>query len=257
MKTVLSIGAALMAAGAVSAHAQAGSSAARDSLFQVSPVVVDAVRPAATAGGASALHLPMHALRRTPAPTLERAVRELPFVQVRTNARGEAYFWMRGSGQEAREVAVLLDGLPLSLGFDHRADLALLPMTGVRSLTLVRGLPSLLYGPNVLGGVVEISLTDAFGDAGAVRASAGADHTGASAAAASAGLPVRMGRGTLAVRAGGGHRTSDGFPLPAGVDDGTANEDRIRTNADHRLTDAFLAARYDRDGRPVWLAVSA
>src|SRR5204862_3104232 len=116
-------------------------------VFHVGAIIVQATRAVATSGGASAIEVQLDSMRLKPAPTLEQVLRELPFIQVRTNPRGEGYFSIRGSGFDAREVAVLADGIPLSLGFDHRADISVLPATGASTLTVIRGIPSLLYGP--------------------------------------------------------------------------------------------------------------
>src|SRR5688500_2633489 len=121
-------------------------------------IVARGARPVASAGGASALEVNVDSLRTAPAPTLEEILRRVPLVQVRTNSRGEAQFSLRGSGSDARQVAVLIDGIPVNLGWDHRADLSILPAGAASSVTIARGLPSLLYGPNVLGGVVEIAV---------------------------------------------------------------------------------------------------
>jgi iron complex outermembrane receptor protein len=124
-------------------------------VFRIGEIVVQATRPVTTTGGASAIEVNVESVRLV-APSLEQLMRTLPLVQVRTNSRGEAQFSLRGSGSDARQVAVLVDGVPLSLGWDDRADLSVIPATAAQTITLSRGLPSLLYGPNVLGGVVEI-----------------------------------------------------------------------------------------------------
>ena len=98
--------------------------------------------------------------RSSPAPLLDQALRESPFVLVRQNSRGEMEISVRGS--DSRQAAVLLDGVPISLGWDHRTDPSLIPLTGSERMVIVRGLGSLLNGPNTLGGSIEIS-HDAFG----------------------------------------------------------------------------------------------
>jgi outer membrane receptor protein involved in Fe transport len=77
-------------------------------------------------------------------------------VHVRTNSRGEAEISVRGS--ESRQVAILLDGVPLTLGWDARTDVSVLPAGAIQELNLVRGVSSVLHGPNVLGGVVEVGV---------------------------------------------------------------------------------------------------
>ncbi|HEY7567147.1 MAG TPA: Plug domain-containing protein, partial [Gemmatimonadaceae bacterium] len=109
-----------------------------------------------TVGGASLVVVPITSLRLSTAPVREDALREMPFVHVRQNSRGEIELTVRGS--ESRQAAVLLDGVPLTLGWDGRTDPSIVPLGGAGSVVLVRGLSSLRQGPNVLGGVLEIGL---------------------------------------------------------------------------------------------------
>lgn len=226
-------------------------------IVRLAPVTVAVSVPFITRGGASALHVRLDSLRAGPAATVERALRELPFLHVRTNARGEAYFALRGSGSEAREVAVLIDGLPVSLGFDHRADLGVLPATGATALTVIRGIPALLYGPNVLGGVVEVALSDPATTATGLVLHSGYEHTGSHAVSASAAWVHTPGRGQLVIRGGGGYRASDGFPLPADIREPAPFDDReLRLNSDRVQRDAFLSTRYASPGG-AWLSLTS
>ena len=45
-------------------------------------------------------------------------------------------------------------GVPITLGWDARTDVSVLPAAAPHEVNLVRGLSSILHGPNVLGGVV-------------------------------------------------------------------------------------------------------
>src|SRR5690606_40633549 len=101
----------------------------------------------------SALEVRLDSMRLPAAPTLEDVTRALPLLQIRMNSRGEAQPTYRGA--ESREIAILMDGVPLTLGWDHRTDLSVVPMTGAQSVMLLRGLPSVLHGPNVMGGVLD------------------------------------------------------------------------------------------------------
>src|SRR5687767_14992148 len=105
-------------------------------------VTVTETRAVGTVGGASAIVIKPEALRSSPAPLLEQALRESPFVHVRQNSRGEMELSVRGS--DSRQAAVILDGLPLTLGWDHRTDPSLVPVTGSRPIRLIRGLASVL-----------------------------------------------------------------------------------------------------------------
>jgi hypothetical protein len=220
-------------------------------VVRVGEISVQAVRPVTTAGGASALEVLLDSLRLPAAPTLEQVLRELPLVQVRTNSRGEAQFSLRGSGSDARQVAVLVDGVPLNLTWDARADLSVLPATAAGTLTLIRGLPSMLHGPNVLGGVVEVGVGHHPGQwlpPRSTEAAVDAAHTGAYSMSASASVPLQLGDGWLSLRGGGGYRDRPGHALAAGVTQPATHDGAravaLRTNTDLRHVDGFAALRY-------------
>ncbi|CAN5846892.1 hypothetical protein BH23GEM9_BH23GEM9_04470 [soil metagenome] len=117
---------------------------------------VHGARSLTTVGGSSVLELMLDSLQLTAAPTLEDVLREIPMLHVRTNSRGESEILARGS--ESRQVAVLVDGVPLTLNWDARADVSMIPASAPGELAFTRGLGSMLYGPNVLGGVIELTI---------------------------------------------------------------------------------------------------
>lgn len=238
--------AVVLVASAGPGSAQDVQDSTRQGVIRVGELSVQAARAVTTAGGASALEVQLDSLALRPAPTLEQVLRQLPLVQVRTNSRGEAQFSLRGSGSDARQVAVLVDGVPLNLGWDNRTDLSVVPATAATSLTLVRGLPSVLHGPNVLGGVLEIGVGHHPGrwmPPRSAHASAGIESTGAFMAGAAVAAPVALAAGQFAVRAGAGYRTRPGVALPGGVTQPDSAH-RLRANTDVRHHDAFLALRY-------------
>jgi iron complex outermembrane receptor protein len=227
------------------------------SVFRLNEIVVRAAQPVTTTGGASAIELKLDSLRMQAAPTLDQVLRQIPLVQVRMNSRGESQFSLRGSGSDARQVAIVVDGIPLNLGWDHRADLSVLPATAAQSLTLSRGLPSLLYGPNVLGGVLEIGVARgsvALNPRG-VRFDAGADQTGATGLAASITMPFEKNKSAWLLRAGAGHRQRDGFILPGDIEEPWPAENDLRLNTDFDHFDGFASLSY-RPQSGKWADVS-
>lgn len=220
-------------------------------------VVVTETRAVRTPGGASAVEIKTDQLRASPAPLLEDALRESPFVHVRQNSRGEMELSIRGS--DSRQAAVLLDGVPITLGFDHRTDPSLVPITGAQNLVIVRGLSSLLNGPNTLGGTIEVSHDNVFGQLGTGRmwGGLGVDENAAYVVSLGAGRPVEdvMG-GSLSVRGGFAHRQRDGLALAGGAPDPTAAHG-LRTNSDLRESDAFGTLRWNGAlGRTLGVMVS-
>jgi iron complex outermembrane receptor protein len=242
----------------LAAQGQAARDSARaDSGQRLRAVTVSAARAAATVGGASAVVVRPTELRTTPAPVLDQALREAPFVLVRQNSRGETELSVRGS--DSRQAAVLVDGVPITLGWDHRTDPSLIPMTGEERLVIVRGLATLLNGPNTLGGTVEVtSDATAFRTAGGrVTLGVGVDEYGAVTGTVSGGRAFDAGSGSLSLRGGLAHRQRDGFAVPDAAADPTSR-DGLRTNSDLKETDGFAAIRWANAlGRYLGASISA
>jgi iron complex outermembrane receptor protein len=257
MRSQLLVAALTVAAAPLAAQATADSARA-DSARLLKPVTITEARAAAIVGGASAVLMKPEAMRSSPAPTLEQALRESPFVHVRQNSRGEMELSVRGS--DSRQAAIFMDGVPLTLGWDHRADPSLIPITGAESITIIRGLGSVLNGPNTLGGSIEINHDNAFSRLAAPRiwGGAGVDENAATVATIGGAANVaRMMNGALSLRGGIAERQRDGYTLPHGALDPTAT-DGLRTNSDLREVDGFASLRWDTDrGRGIGLMVSA
>ena len=223
-------------------------------------------RPTATAGGASAVTVSLDSAL-VAAPTAEELLRRIPVIQLRTNSRGEVQPSLRGA--EDRQIAVLLDGIPLTLGWDHRTDLAVIPLTAVRRVTLLRELSSVLHGPNVLGGAVEFDVVGGSApEAARPRAPfAGAlsvDHAGGVSAGATADVAIERARSSWTLRTGGGFRQRPGVPLPGEASSPSsmlrqaalADGDGLRLNSDRKQVDGFVAARYQTQ-EGAWLSALA
>ncbi|NIP78906.1 MAG: TonB-dependent receptor, partial [Gemmatimonadetes bacterium] len=235
---------------AVPAAAQAPPDTLRqDTVYEIEPIAVRAVRPSATTGGVSAIVVRLDSVRFRPAPLLEDVLRELPLVQVRTNSRGEAQLALRGA--EERQIAVLLDGIPVTLGWDHRTDLSIIPMTAAQSIQLVRGMSSVLHGPNVLGGVVQVGLgTEPRGRVRPIRVAAGVDDAGGYSIGVVGAADGRGDEDRWVIRAGVGRRQRDGFESARDVESvyPALRGSSLRVNSDLDHTDGFLSARYQGEG---------
>jgi iron complex outermembrane receptor protein len=248
----------LLAAQPTAAQARPDSTRRDSSVTKLKAISVTATRAAAVVGGASAVLVTPTALRASPAPLLEQALREAPFVHVRQNSRGEMELSVRGS--DSRQAAVMMDGVPMTLGWDHRADPSLIPVTGSQSLVIVRGLGTLLNGPNTLGGTIEIAHSDDIAEpsGGSWWLGGGVDENAA--------LVTSLGGtrkfadvkgGALSLQGGVGYRQRDGFTLPNGARD-TSSSDGLRTNSDLRHSDAFAMVRWSNAmRRSVGLTLSA
>lgn len=251
---VLTLFAAGMATGAA---AQDTTSVATDTLvMQVRGLRVEVPRPSTTTGGTSAVEISLDSAGVLAAPTMEDFLRRMPMIQVRANSRGEAQPDMRGA--EDRQIAILLDGIPLTVGWDHRTDMSVIPLTAFRNVTLLRGLSSMLHGPNVLGGAIEFDIGRGTSLEGPVPPFVGAlsvDEAGGTNASATAGAMIERDASTWTVRGGGAYRDSPGVTVPgsAGEDDNLnhallADDEGRRLNSDRQLIDGFLSTRYRGEG---------
>ena len=231
--------------------------------FVLDGITVSVARPGLTTGGSSSVTIELDSISSIPAPTLDQVLRHMPLIQIRTNSRGEAQPALRGS--KGRQIAVLVDGVPLTLGWDHRSDLSIIPLTAARSITLLRGLSSVLYGPNTLGGVVEVEVARTrrtilsvdplvFGFA--------LDETGGTNVSATGGSVLEGLYSQWVVRGGVGYQDRPGVPVPQGVTSDLdirpqyLADDDLRLNSDSRRVDGFVSARYLGDGG-AWASLAA
>ncbi len=251
---------ALLAAPAVATPFELAASQDTTTVVRIRGVVVEVPRPAATTGGTSAIEIFLDSLAIA-APTAEELLRGMPMLQIRANSRGEAQPDLRGA--EDRQIAILLDGIPITLGWDHRTDVSIIPITSVRKFTLLRGLSSMLHGPNVLGGALEFDVVRGSSVAAAPPPFTGAfslNNEGAANIGATSAVSFAGDDSEWVLRAGGGFRNSPGFALPGGARDHPklreeflADEKGLRLNSDRQLVDGFLAARYRSSGG-TWLS---
>ena len=82
------------------------------------------------------------------------AVEALAGVSVRTNSRGETIARVRGS--EERQTQVFLDGAPLAVPWDGRADIGILPAGLIGTVRATKGAVPIEYGTNAVAGAVDL-----------------------------------------------------------------------------------------------------
>jgi len=234
-----------------------------DSIRFLGGITVSVAKPGMTSGGSSSVVIDLDSLGSIPAPSMEQVLRAMPLVQIRQNSRGEMQPAMRGS--EDRQIAILMDGVPLTVGWDHRSDMSIIPLTAARNITLVRGLSSVLYGPNTLGGVVEVDVARAQSRIGSVDPlilGLSLDGTVGTNMSVTGGHLIDDSDHQWVFRAGAGFMDRPGSPLSSHAETGAGirpqflEGDDLRLNSDARRIDGFFTARYRAD-EGVWGTVSA
>lgn len=225
--------------------------------YSVRGLQVEAARPVLTGGAAAAVRLETDSLEVVPSPTLAEVLRNSPLIRVRRNSRGQVQPSLRG--MEERQIAVLADNVPLTIGWDNRSDLSVIPMSSVNEVKIVRGLSSVLAGPNALGGVVRIGISQGpFPDTlrSAVDLRSSVDQAGAWALSGQVEHLTEVGDGRLWLKYGGGYRERDGHAAPRGLPVAGLGEGGEILNSDMQMTNGFAAARYQADGG-AWLSLSS
>ncbi len=265
----LSVLTAVLGAGPRHAGAQAADTVRVDSThiargYELSGLTVRVARPTLTTGGSSAVEVRLDSVRPAPSPTMEEVLRAMPLVVIRRNSRGEAQPAIRGS--EERQIGIFLDGIPLTIGWDHRTDLSIVPLTAAQGVRLVRGLSSVLYGPNTLGGVVEVDVARSprrLDGVTPLRFGVAADHNAGANLGAGAAHLVDGSGGQWLVRVGAGYEDSPGISVPEAAVSAEGirpefleNTDGLRLNSDVRRIDGYLATRYRTDGG-AWVAMTS
>jgi len=232
--------------------------------FTIDGLDVTVPRTLSAAGGSSTITLDLDSMAGRPSPRLSEVLREMPLLQLRQNSRGEVQPTLRASG--ARQIAVVLDGVPLTLGWDHRTDLSGIPLSGATRVQLARALSSVLDGPNVLGGVITVDVGRPGNDsARGERAEFGilVDHVGGWGIDGSGGRTVQSSQGSWRFRGGLGGRSRPGLAVPAGHapapfegESFLADGRGLRLNSDARQVDGFLSAGY-RGNAGEWFSFTA
>ncbi len=236
----------------LAAHAAPALAQDTTSVVPIRGLRVEVPRPTTTTGGTSAVEVSLDSAGSVAAPTMEEFLRRMPLIEIRANSRGEAQPNLRGA--EDRQIAIFLDGIPLTVGWDHRTDMSVIPLTAVRKLVILRGLSSMLHGPNVLGGALEFDVARGASLQAPPPSVTGAlalDQEGGTSATAAGAAFFERDFSTWVVRSGIGYRDRPGVTLPEGARadpllnrELLAGEDGLRLNSDRRQWDGFFSTRY-------------
>ncbi|MBX3044398.1 MAG: TonB-dependent receptor [Candidatus Kapabacteria bacterium] len=182
-----------------------------------------------------------HILQRSDVRSASELQLFIPSGRVRTNSRGESMLFLRGAGE--RQLGLFFDGVPLNVAWDNRFDLSMLPVDIIGRMDVNKNANSIMFGPNVLGGAVNIStierLTEGFG--GNARIQFG--ETGLMQASAT--HDGRFDRFNYI--ASFSNTKQDGIPLSANRTDDMQNQDlnsSLRNNTDREFSSFYARGEY-------------
>ncbi len=93
-------------------------------------------------------------IQRSLASTVTDAVGFESGIRTQVNSKGETPFYIRGFSQ--KQIAVFIDGIPVYFPYEGDLDLNQIPAASIEKITISKGMPSILYGPNSMGGTINI-----------------------------------------------------------------------------------------------------
>lgn len=89
------------------------------------------------------------------ATSLTEALDWVPGVNIgQVGARNEGQVYVRGL--DLRQVPVFVDGIPIYVPYDGYMDVSRLTLADVSQITVDKGFSSILYGPNTMGGAINV-----------------------------------------------------------------------------------------------------
>ncbi|MDD2315774.1 MAG: TonB-dependent receptor [Desulfobacterales bacterium] len=159
------------------------------------------------------------------AENISDALESLPGVTVSVGAKNERNINVRGFNE--RYVPTFLDGIPIYIPNDGYVDTGNLPTSNLSKITLTKGISSALYGPNTMGGVINIVTMKPQktfeGEIEAGYAEEKAFHTNVN-------LGSRLEKFYFTLS--GGYLDSDGFRLSDDFDANAIEDGGLRDNSD-------------------------
>jgi iron complex outermembrane receptor protein len=171
----------------------------------------------------------------------------LPATRVVVNSRGESVFMVRGASE--RHIRLWLDGIPLNVPWDERIDASLVPIDAIGAVRGVRGVGSILEGPNALAGTIELRPLSLPTDGARTRLGA---QFGESRLREGRLLHQRR-HGAWEVLAAGSWRVQDGYVVPADlVAPSNQGPARQRLNSDSEQGSLLLRLKHHGTSGTTW-----
>jgi outer membrane cobalamin receptor len=166
------------------------------------------------------------------------ALELIPGSYIRVGGSGEAYIRIRGFRQ--REIALLIDGIPISSPYNGQLDLSSLPVNTIDRIEVARGASSLMYGPNTMGGVINIITKKSNGASGfSMNSKYGSGGTG------EVGAILQGGIGSLRYMVASSYFNQDDYPLSGNYEEQENQDSGDRANSDRKIWNSNVNLGWD------------
>ena len=230
--------AAVLSGVAVTPVAQAGGTAA-DPAFALGVIEITAEGEAFDVSDPAARVVEGERLRQTDRQTVSEALRDQPGLTLRAGSRrNEDKILIRGF--DSRQVTLNVDGIPVYVPYDGNVDLSRFLSGTLAQVSVSRGLSSLMYGPNNMGGSINL-VTSRPEESFSARVHAGgrAGRDGVFGRHVGAQLGSRPNE-LFYVQGGVEHRSSSGYPLSGSFDAVPTQPEGERLNSYQETTNTNL-----------------
>lgn len=168
-------------------------------------------------------------MRRFNRDNVGDALNLLSGITVSNNSRNEKTVYLRGF--DSRQAPLFMDGIPVYVPYDGYVDFNRFTTADLAAIQVVKGFSSVAYGPNTLGGAINLisrkPVKQFEGDASLGFASGNEQQAEAN---------FGTNQGTWYMQAGAAHLKSDAFPMSSDFRV-TATEDGGRRNNSYRQDD--------------------
>ena len=121
--------------------------------YSLNEIVVSEQRQEARNAVSTVQQVDYAAIETQDAADVSELAELVPATHVQTNSRGQTILYFRNAGD--RQVGQFFDGALLNIPWDNRVNISLIPASVVEEITVTKGVPSVRYGANVLGGAVN------------------------------------------------------------------------------------------------------
>lgn len=178
----------------------------------------------------SVVDVKLNEINKTDGNNATDPLKYIPGLFITTTSKNESRIYMRGYDQ--RQVTVFLDGVPIYEPYSGLVDLSNLPKSSIEKITVSKGMPSLAYGSNSMGGTVNFITKNNADKTITFEIESGAAH--------STSLGLSGGFGKMFYSLNAGYSKSDGFNIPE-IKSNYINEDGgKRNNSDYENIGGML-----------------
>ena len=181
--------------------------------------------------------IPDSLIRETGLDAIHEILEVIPDIYVSIGRKNEANIYFRGFDQS--QIAVLIDGLPVYVPYDGSFDFTELVSDILKKVKVSSSTGSVIYGPNTMGGVVNIITESPEKDKVNVKAALGRNMDKSVNLFAS----KRLGR--LSFGMDGSYEKSDGYYISEDFIPDLNEDGRVRENSDYEKKVANLKVFYE------------